>query len=83
MSRKSTANRMSLMTAATLLGVAPMLLIGCEDKPDDLSDVADSIGDALDDAADSVDDAVDDMADAVDDAADDAADAVKDAPNDG
>lgn len=62
--------RLPALIAASLMGAVPLALVGCDDGPDDASDVADDIGDALDDAADSVDDAVDDVKDAVDDAGD-------------
>lgn len=57
----------AVLVSGIILASAVPWISGCEDEPDSVEDVADSVGDSLDDAADAVDDAVDDAADAVDD----------------
>lgn len=55
------------LVSGLMLAAAATCMTGCENEPDSVEDVADTVGDGLDDAADAVDDSIDDAADAVDD----------------
>ncbi len=58
MRRASNTPRLALLPIALTLA-GGLVMIGCEDEPDDLEDVGDRIGDAADDAGDAIEDAID------------------------
>ena len=53
-----------------MLGLSPLLIVGCAPESNTAESAADSAAEAAEDAGDAVDEAADEAADAVDEAAD-------------